>query len=363
MGEVKQKYEVSNGKNIDENLEYFRGMGDCLVYSVDVLQAYKTPLNQIISLYVTNFHEKLMLNLKAFWKSNSTEITSMEILELLTWLHDYYKKLSSFGVEDSRVPIGIKTLSTIFSKRLLKNSVDLIFNLIEHEKTSEIEIDSESGLPITSAPRDLFKILSEIIALLKINKQKELGLKIMETCMRIIQVFKSEYISLMESGEFETVRLFTTCNNIMLYITQAKNFKGLAFEMLQGDIKEAELDAELPTSKMIQVFNKIGTEAYLLINQALFGDIEKCFDKFFTLVSMEKVLEEVWNKNGENVKKLEAIYQKRLVKFLAEKVVFLYMQKAIVDSDKLQPQIVRKIRGLDPKGNMWLVWDLGRCRM
>lgn len=340
---MKQKFNFAQIHNIESQIKYFKTMGDNLVYSIDVLQAYHVPLYNIMNLYVQFYHGGLIKDIKIFWKENMHLISSMEILEILTWMSDYNTKLESFGVTDDRLKPAMTTLSVVFSKKLLKNSIDLIYNLIEQEKISVIEKDEETDVLVTHAPSDLFKILSESLALIKICKQKDLGVQVLKSCLIYLGVFQNDYITEINDDKFDIDHLYTTCNNIIQYISQSKDFKEAALELIR-DATYEEVEEIMPNAMILQLFNQIGNHASKKLCQYIFDGIDSSFVEYFTLTKTTEILKNLWTIYGEKILALQTLYQRKVLKYFVEQVVCGYMRKAMSDSATYQAKMVRLLQ-------------------
>jgi hypothetical protein len=117
------------------------------------------PRKDIIWEYTEYLHERICEILKKFWDENFRSIESVNLLQLTGWFDNYSNEMAAYFTDD-RLKMSIESLLSIYNSRSIESCEPVVSEIVHHEKTA-LPFENETGILVTSAPIDLFKLLNE----------------------------------------------------------------------------------------------------------------------------------------------------------------------------------------------------------
>jgi hypothetical protein len=105
----------------------------------------------------------------------------MQVLEFSGILHAQEKLGSEYGMSDPRYANSYSQLTATFCVRTFKNCSPMIGKVLDNMKS---EFFIEKGVCYSHGPDNLFKLLSEIIALYKVCPYKDVMMSMLGLCYK-----------------------------------------------------------------------------------------------------------------------------------------------------------------------------------
>lgn len=148
--------------------------------TIDGCISNSPPKTELLTLYVENMNTTLLLIVQKFWDSYYKEIDTTNIIKLAMNLFNFEEKLKKLRVIDTNFSKNAKEFIKISMKKQYKNILDVIGNILKMEREKK-GIKGENGYYNTTAPKDLFNILSKSFDSIRQFSNKYLLTQMLET--------------------------------------------------------------------------------------------------------------------------------------------------------------------------------------
>ena len=212
---------------------------------LDLLKAYSEYMNKE---YLEIF--------RIYWEKFFNKLSNEEIIKMSYILLKYYDDLNKLNVNDENISKNGKELIKIYFKKIFKNILSTIENILKNERELK-GIKNEEGIYYTLGPKDLFDILSEVLDLVKEYKHpiifKELlkifSVGIMQYAIGVSCVIKNQDIII------ENEYLISIANNNLITIQYFDSLIGTIKKI--GVLNENEINEEVQYKKIMNSINKI----------------------------------------------------------------------------------------------------------
>lgn len=285
----------------------------------------------IINEYLSYFYENICYYLKNYWDRFNVEIDNFSILNLVIWVKQFYKSMSSH-IEDERFPKAINILLNIYINRLIDNVESMVQGIVELEKKSIPQLN-DAGRLVSTAPIDLFRLINEgfEIAINKMDSE-EMGIKLAFFGKRILLIFQDLMDNLIEEEELGIEQLIAISNNTIAFSTYTKDYTNRL--KVEFKLTEEQIDHFFDSSKILKHFGAIGTNSKDKLLLFLFKNVTCYFQCYFIELDLEILLKELIEKYKETFGLLHDSFYRKIWKSFLDNVIVNYFQSLIFSCGK-----------------------------
>ncbi|KRX01073.1 WD40-repeat-containing domain [Pseudocohnilembus persalinus] len=297
------------------------------------------PRIDIIQVYGDYMHEIIIGILKDFWDRKYKSQQIFQILKLCNWLNTYNIQLQTF-LKDSRLKNGIEILLSIYVHKQKENLEPRIDNLVEYEINNKAckqnsQIEDQPDLIQTETPKDIFKIINEIMDFtIKNINSKQSAVAICQLASFVLEYYHEQVNDYLEENqEIEKEQLIYISNNFyqFKFHIQETNQKLL----LESPIDQSDLDKNFNEQNLIKNFENLAEFSTQIYQYQIIQDAQFHFHKKYYLdLDIAYILQEIISQNKEEMLSLHKDFQIKAWKSIIQYIIMIYFQNMILSCQK-----------------------------
>ncbi len=233
--------------------------------TLDGCNANTPPKTDLFEAYAEHMNAHYLIVVQHFWENQFNNIDSSEIMKLAMRLFNFSQKLSEVHLHDPNFEKNAKELVKIYMKKIFKNTLDVIENILKSEREIK-SIKNAEGQYCTNGPSDLFDILSKTFDLVKEYKNKyiyEQTFNLFHECI-IQYLIGVDCVTSNYKIKVETEFLLAVANNSAIIIQLLNQLIDDSNEM--GVLNEKEINDAIRLKQIntsINLMTKISIERFV----------------------------------------------------------------------------------------------------
>ena len=313
--------------------------------TVDGCNANTPPKTDLLTAYTEQMNAHYLIVVQSFWENQFNNIDSSDIMKLAMKLFAFSQRLNDVHLIDPNFEKNGRELVKIYMKKIFKNTLDVIENILKSEREVKA-IQNSEGHYCTNGPTDLFDILSKTFDLIKIYKNKyiyEQAFNLFHECI-IQYLIGVDCVTSNYNIQVETEFLLAVANNSAL-IVQLLN-------QLIDDSNEMGVLDEKQISEAIRL-KQINTSINLMTKNSIERFVSEYADELATAYEGSNFLELDMTKPFMKTQDLFAKYNQEMSKMIMKKCweeilktnVFFYIKSLLTTAHKK----VKKVEDLRDK--------------
>ena len=139
--------------------------------TIDGCNANTPPKSELLQAYAEHMNAHYLIVVQTFWENQFNNIDSSDIMKIAMRIFQFSQRLKDVHLIDPNLEKNAREFVKIYMKKIFKNTLDVIENILKSEREVKAIKNSE-GQYSTNGPSDLFDILSKTFDLVKEHKNK-----------------------------------------------------------------------------------------------------------------------------------------------------------------------------------------------
>ena len=309
-----------------------------------LLLTYKETGNlfEITVDYFIDFYLKII---NSFWESNYNRIDNEKIIKLSNILFDFEDLLKNFKIEDDIISKNATELVKIYIKKLYKQLLEFIQNILKSEREVK-QIENSKKELITNGPNDLFSTLSNIISANKDIKIQYIHTYILNMLYEgIIQfLIGTDCITSNYNIKVEPEYLIAICNNTLEFIPLLSNFID---KYKEGSVlSEKRICEELHMKSILNALNLLRKNVILRYVIELSKPLADSFNCLYHLLDLNKIIDTTSDIYFKYNTYISNVVKKYIWEEILKLTVYYYMKLLIMTSSqgfKTAGELIKKL--------------------
>ena len=309
-----------------------------------LLLTYKETGNlyEITVDYFIDFYLKII---NSFWESNYNRIDNEKIIKLSNILFDFEDLLKTFKIEDDIISKNATELVKIYIKKLYKQLLEFIQNILKSEREVK-QIENSKKELITNGPNDLFSTLSNIISANKNIKIQYIHTYILNMLYEgIIQfLIGTDCITSNYNIKVEPEYLIAICNNTIEFIPLLSSFID---KYKEGSVlSEKRICEELHMKSILNALNLLRKNVILRYVIELSKPLADSFNCVYHLLDLNKIIDTTSDIYFKYNTYISNVVKKYIWEEILKLTVYYYMKLLIMTSSqgfKTAGELIKKL--------------------
>ena len=282
---------------------------------------------------VEYFIDSYMKIVCAFWEYNYNRLDNEKILKLSNILFNYEDLLKKFRIEDENVSRNANELVRIYIKKIYKQLLEFIQNILKSEREIK-QIENSKKELITNGPNDLFTMLTNIITANRNIKVPYIHTYILNMLYEgIIQfLIGTDCITSNYNLIVEPEYLIAIANNTIEFLPLLNNFIDKYKENCV--LSEKRINDEIHMKSILTSLNLLRQNVIFRYVILLSKPLAESFNCYYHLLDLNKIIDITSDVYFKYNSSMSDLVKKRVWEEILKLTVYYYMRLMIMTSNK-----------------------------
>ena len=282
---------------------------------------------------VDYFIDSYMKIVCAFWEYNYNRLDNEKILKLSNILFNYEELLKKFRIEDENVSRNANELVKIYIKKIYKQLLEFIQNILKSEREIK-QIENSKKELITNGPNDLFTMLTNIITANRSIQVPYIHTYVLNMLYEgIIQfLIGTDCITSNYNLKVEPEYLIAIANNTTEFLPLLNNFID---KYKEGCVlSEKRINDEIHMKSILTSLNLLRQNVILRFVILLSKPLAESFNCYYHLLDLNKIIDITSDVYFKYNSSMSGLIKKRVWEEILKLTVYYYMKLMIMTSSK-----------------------------